>query len=108
MKLKPDSYAHVDDEGRLIIPAETAFRFGLKPGAVVPFAEEAHNLLLRLPPTHLKKVYLEVTNRCNLECRMCIRRTWDEPVGQMEAGTFRRVIAGLQTFSFFPRCWLSA
>ena len=99
MKLKPDSYAHVDDEGRLIIPAETASRLGLQPGAVVPFAEEAHNLLLRLPPTHLKKVYLEVTNRCNLDCRMCIRRTWDEPVGQMAHNTFKSVIAGLQAFS---------
>jgi len=102
MKLKPDSYAHVDDEGRLIIPAETASRLGLQPGAVVPFAEEAHNLLLRLPPTHLKKVYLEVTNRCNLDCRMCIRRTWDEPVGQMAHDTFRSVIAGLQAFSPAP------
>jgi MoaA/NifB/PqqE/SkfB family radical SAM enzyme len=102
MKLKPDSYAQVDDEGRLIIPSNIAARYGLKPGAVAPLVEAEQAIVLRQPPTHLKKVYIEPTNRCNLDCRMCIRRTWDEPLGKMDANVFKRIIEGLRDFSFTP------
>lgn len=102
MKLKPDSYAHVDNDGRLVIPQEIAFCYGLKPGAVVPLNEAEQNITLRLPPTHLKKVYIEPTNRCNLACRMCIRRTWDEPLGRMAQNIFKRILEGLRDFTPTP------
>jgi bifunctional DNA-binding transcriptional regulator/antitoxin component of YhaV-PrlF toxin-antitoxin module len=35
MKLKPELRAHVDDEGRLVLPTEIVSRHGLKPGAQV-------------------------------------------------------------------------
>ncbi len=42
---------------------------------------------------------------CNLECRICIRNVWDEPIGQMSSETFNRIIEGLgfftQSFCFF-------
>jgi len=99
MKLKPDSYAHVDEEGRLIIPREISSRYGLKPGAVVPLTEEDNSLALRQPSTHLKKVYIEPTSSCNLDCRMCMRRTWDEQTGMMEAKLFKRIMESLREYS---------
>ena len=102
MKLKPDSYAQVDDAGRLIIEPNIAARYGLKPGAVVPLTEAEQTIVLRQPPTHLRKIYIEPTNRCNLDCRMCIRRTWDEPLGKMDANVFKRIIEGLRAFSPAP------
>ena len=47
----------------------------------------------------LAKLYIEPTNRCNLDCRMCIRHVWDEPMGNMSDEVFSRVIEGLRTFS---------
>ncbi len=65
----------------------------------MPLHEAEQNIILRLPPTHLKKVYIEPTNRCNLACRMCIRRTWEEPPGRMDQAIFQRILEGLRDFS---------
>ena len=52
------------------------------------------------------KLYVELTTECNLACGMCIRRSWDEPGGDMAPRTYRRIIeqarefAGLSTLQF--------
>jgi len=97
MKLKPELRAQVDDKGRLVLPPEIVSRYGLKPGSQIPIDEMANGLSLRTP--HLKKIYIEPTNRCNLECRTCIRNVWDEPLGKMSEEVFDRVIEDLHTFS---------
>ena len=99
MRLKRELGAHVDDEGRLVLPPEVVSRFGLKPGTRVLVDEGGNDLRLRKPATHLSKVYIEPTNRCNLECRTCIRNTWDEPLGEMSSATFGRIVEGLRSFS---------
>jgi MoaA/NifB/PqqE/SkfB family radical SAM enzyme len=99
MKLKPELSAHVDDEGRLVLPPEVASRYGLKPGVEVCIDEGRNSLSFRPPLTHLRKVYVEATNGCNLNCRTCIRNIWEEPIGQMNNATFERIIEGLQVFS---------
>ncbi len=41
----------------------------------------------------LKKLYIEATSRCNLNCRMCFRRTWrGEEFGDLDPELFRRVL----------------
>jgi len=90
---------HVDKKGRLVLPPEVASRYGLKPGAEVCIDEERDSLSLRPPLSHLRKVYVEVTNGCNLDCRTCIRTIWEEPIGQMDHTTFHRIIEELKVFS---------
>ena len=102
MKLKAALRAHVDDEGRLVLPAEIVSRYGLKPGTEVYIDDGSNSLRLRQPVTHLAKVYIEPTNACNLECRTCIRNIWDEPLGRMDSKTFDRVVKGLEAFSPRP------
>ena len=99
MRLKPELRAYVDDEGRLVLPAEVVSRFGLKPDAQILIDGGGNDLRLRNPVTHLSKVYIEQTNRCNLECRTCIRNVWDEPLGQMSSATFARIVDGLRNVS---------
>jgi MoaA/NifB/PqqE/SkfB family radical SAM enzyme len=89
----------VDQEGRLVLPPDVLQRYGLKPSAQVHIDEGIDGLRLRLPVTHLAKVYVEPTNACNLRCRTCIRNNWDSPVGQMSLETFARMIEGLKSFS---------
>jgi MoaA/NifB/PqqE/SkfB family radical SAM enzyme len=43
----------------------------------------------------LRKVYVEPTNACNLDCVTCVRHSWDEPEGFMEWATFEAVVDGL-------------
>ena len=99
MKLKPELRAYVDNEGRLVLPPEIISRYGLKPGAEVFLDERNNDLRLRRPVTNLSKVYIEPTNRCNLECRTCMRNVWDEPLGEMSSATFARIVEGLRSFS---------
>ncbi len=96
-------HAQVDENGRLSFSPEFSRQYGLKPGATVHVDETAKGPRLRLPVTHLKKVYVEPTNRCNLDCRTCMRNSWDEPLGQMSRETFARIIEGLKRISP-PHC----
>jgi MoaA/NifB/PqqE/SkfB family radical SAM enzyme len=98
--------AHVGPDGELIFPQEFGLRYGLKPGAQVLIDETAKGPRLRLPVTHLNKVYLEPTNRCNLDCSTCMRNAWDEPLGCMSKETFLRIMEALKQFSPPPSVFL--
>ena len=50
----------------------------------------------------LNKLYIEPTNRCNLDCLTCMRNSWDEPLGYMPMDLFGQVIEGLKDFSPVP------
>ena len=43
----------------------------------------------------LRKVYVEPTSRCNLNCRTCIRHAWDEDVGHMDWSMYEALMGGL-------------
>ncbi len=58
---------------------------------------------LHLRTDALRKVYVEVTSACNLACAICIRRTWDEPLGHMPLARFVRLLDGLPAVSASPR-----
>jgi len=98
----PGWTAQVDEAGRLIVPPEAAERFGWQPGAVIQLREDGDEIRLARPITQLKRIYVELTNACNLDCVMCIRNVWDEPSGWMSDQTFDRVMEGLQKISPRP------
>ncbi len=43
----------------------------------------------------MQELYLEVTTRCNLNCRTCIRNSWQEPLGDMDGETFALLLRSL-------------
>lgn len=45
------------------------------------------------PP--LSKLYIEPTTQCNLQCRTCIRNSWDEPIGSMDMVVYRKLLSDL-------------
>jgi len=102
MKTIRESRVRVDAEGRLILPPSVASRYGLKPGVDVYVDDRRSGLAFYPSLTHLSKVYIEPTNRCNLECRTCIRHSWDEPLGHMSDATFSRILKGLGTLDLPP------
>ncbi len=46
----------------------------------------------------LNKIYIEPTNRCNLNCLICIRNSWNEPNGDMDWSVYQKLIADLKAF----------
>ena len=41
----------------------------------------------------LRKLYIEPTTKCNLNCKMCFRHTWfDEPICDLSLGDFRKAL----------------
>lgn len=95
-------HACIDEEGRLVVLPEVTEQHGLSPGTQVPAEEKSAGLGLRPAVGRLAKVYIEPTNRCNLDCRTCMRNVWDEPLGRMGESTFERIVEGLRTLSTPP------
>ena len=98
----PTQWAEVDEEGRLILPAGLAEQFGLNPGARLRLDKENNSFRMHRPTTHLAKVYIEPTTRCNLSCRTCIRHNWDESLADMNEATYEKILAGIGSFSSPP------
>jgi MoaA/NifB/PqqE/SkfB family radical SAM enzyme len=95
-------WGEVDEQGRLIVPAEMATQFGLQPGTRFRLDNVGNRIQIHRPITHLTKVYIEATNQCNLTCRTCIRNNWDEDLGRMDEETFSRILQGVQQFESLP------
>jgi sulfatase maturation enzyme AslB (radical SAM superfamily) len=91
-----------DKEGRLVLPKELTEEYGFVPGSEIRIYPSTNGLRLRPPVTRLAKIYLEPTSHCNLECRICIRHSWNEPTGKMSGSTFDRIVEGLRPFSRPP------
>lgn len=47
----------------------------------------------------LKKIYVEITNGCNLSCKMCYRNYWQDSIGFMGKDLFKRLMEQLNEFS---------
>lgn len=45
----------------------------------------------------MKKVYLELTNRCNLNCIMCYRKSWHETMQDMDKVLLRKCLEEIKT-----------
>lgn len=97
-----NQWATVNERGELVIPASFAEQFGLHPGAQVRLETGTNSLRLHRPVTQLAKVYIEPTDMCNLECAMCIRQGWEEPLGRMSETTFQSALQGLSKLRPLP------
>ncbi len=44
-----------------------------------------------IPHPYMKKLYVELTNRCNLNCVMCYRQSWESELVDMDETTLRNL-----------------
>jgi MoaA/NifB/PqqE/SkfB family radical SAM enzyme len=102
MSPKNEYLVEVNAQGQLVLPAEVVEDYGIKPGAQLVMKHGAKSLRLQRPVTHIAKVYIEPTNRCNLSCRTCIRNAWDEPQGDMSAETWKRFVKSVKSLPSRP------
>jgi len=99
---KPTIWAEVNAQGDLVIPRETAERFGLRPGARVRLEDDTNHVRLHRPVTQLAKIYIEPTIYCNLDCRTCIRNVWHAELGSMSEATYARILDNLKSIEPRP------
>lgn len=100
--INKEQWIEVDEQGRLILSQEVQEHYGIRPGAQIRMREDPTSLRLYRPITHLAKVYVELTSRCNLTCRTCIRNAWNETQGDMTEETFARILESLKNLPFRP------
>jgi MoaA/NifB/PqqE/SkfB family radical SAM enzyme len=96
------AWAEVDENGRLILPADVIDTYGLKPGAKVRLDEGENFVRIHRPVTQLNKVYIESTVDCNLDCITCFRNDWDQSMGSMSDETFANILASLKKLDPIP------
>jgi MoaA/NifB/PqqE/SkfB family radical SAM enzyme len=102
MNQKQLTKARIDEHGRMVVPPEIAARFGLRPGTDVYLEEGSNEVRLLRPTTQLAKMYIEVTNLCNLDCVTCMRNVWGEPPGKMSDQTFESIFETVKGMSPLP------
>ncbi len=102
MKPKTERHACVDEKGRLIVPDRVASHYGFRPGVQVPVDQKEPVLRVHPSVNRLAKVYIEPTNRCNLDCTTCMRNDWNEPLGRMTGSTFEKIVEELRHVSPAP------
>lgn len=49
-----------------------------------------------------QKVYLELTNSCNLNCTICYRQSWQQETGEIDPAVLDRLIDELKTYKSPP------
>lgn len=80
-----------DSSGAIVLPAEW--------GTAEAIVERRDQSLLVLPVRRdLRRIYIEATARCNLDCRICVRRTWRDAPGEMSMETFDSLAGQLRDF----------
>lgn len=92
----------IAENGAIILPPELARRYGLSRGTKIRIEPSHNGLYLLQPVHHLARVYIEPTNRCNLECLTCMRHVWDEQPNDMSSTTFSHILNGLRECAIPP------
>jgi tungsten cofactor oxidoreducase radical SAM maturase len=88
----------LDKDARIQLPERYLKRNQLAPGSELVFETDEDGFKFHFARPDVQQVYIEVTNRCNLKCAMCVRQSWRDPRGSMSAYTFQQVLEGLPDF----------
>ena len=76
----------------LSVPEDIALKYGFHQDEEYDIREYMDGIFVRQSPDMLKRIYLEVTNQCNLKCKTCIRNVWDEKAGKLNYKDFHKII----------------
>jgi MoaA/NifB/PqqE/SkfB family radical SAM enzyme len=86
------SNVRVNDDGSITLSPDLARAYGLTPGAAARAEARDNTLVIRRAPSHLNRIYVELTSECNLDCTTCMRNVWGEELGRMSRDTFARIL----------------
>ena len=82
----------VQSDGSCKLP-EKSLRWRRSPQGAECWLDQRDGALILLPrQPDLRKLYVEPTTACNLNCRTCIRNVWEDPVVYMDVEIFRQLV----------------
>lgn len=99
-------YAKVNENKQIILPSQFAKELGLTPGDEIRVEPNGHGLVLHPSINTLKRIYVEVTNKCNLNCSTCMRNAWDVKYGHMSSETFERILSAFDDLPDKPELFI--
>lgn len=99
-------YAKINDNKEVILPALLVKDLGLLPGDEIRIEPNGHGLYLHPSINSLKRIYIEVTNKCNLTCSTCMRNGWNVQYGHMSRATFERILSAFDQLPEKPELFL--
>lgn len=91
------------NDGKLELPAEVKTRLGLKSDTEVKIKFNQQGIYIERADPRLTKVYIEPTSDCNLNCKTCVRHSWEEEMGFMEMQDYKKLVNELKKFKGLER-----
>ncbi len=88
----------IDKDGKLSIPEEYTARYGAQEGTEVHVWPSEDGLVIQYPRADVRRVYIEATSLCNLNCITCVRNVWSDETGHMDMATFHNIVRQLDDF----------
>lgn len=88
----------VNEQGCLTLSPEFLERRYIAPNAEYWLDERDGDIILHPRVPDMRKLYIEPTAGCNLQCRTCIRNVWSDPAAPMSMDTFQHLLDSLAAF----------
>ena len=99
-------YARVNEHKEIVLPPHFARDLGLTPGDEIRIEPNGRGVYVHPSIHSLKRVYVEVTNKCNLSCTTCMRNVWEVDYGRMSDEVFERILSGLDGCTEKPEIFI--
>lgn len=90
-------------DGKLELPQQIKEKLGLDSETEVKIQFNQDGMYIERADPRLTKVYIEPTSDCNLNCKTCVRHSWDEEMGFMEMEDYKKLIEELKDFKGLER-----
>ncbi|PKO12799.1 MAG: tungsten cofactor oxidoreductase radical SAM maturase [Chloroflexi bacterium HGW-Chloroflexi-10] len=94
--------------GQFKLPEDFLQRRNLDPSADYWLDERDGDLIFHPCRPDAKKIYIEVTTVCNLNCQTCIRHSWADPIAHMKEETFNKILDSIRAFPALDRVVLTS
>lgn len=89
----------VGKDGQVRLPEQYIDRYKLTEGTELYLKSSEEGFTVCRPMPDIRKIYIEPTTRCNLNCITCVRNVWSDEPGDMNMETFHRIIEQLSVFA---------
>mgnify|MGYP006270345315 CR=1 FL=1 len=86
-------------EGKINLPKKIREKLGLGKNTKIKVKFNKNGVYIEKADPNLTKVYIEPTSDCNLNCKTCVRHSWDEEMGFMEMKSYNKLIKQLKEFN---------
>jgi len=91
------------EDGKLKIPVKVKEKLGLDEDTSVNIKLGSKGFYLERSDPLLTRVYIEPTSDCNLNCKTCVRHSWDEEMGHMDFDVYKKLIDELKEFKHLEK-----